>query len=407
MLYRKFGNSGLTVSILGFGAMRLPIQGGTGSPFDRLNPNIRIDEEETSKMLNYAVDHGVNYIDTAYPYHGGQSEAILGRLLKGCREKVTLATKLPLMLIEKPEDCERFFDEQLKRLDADYLDVYLLHGLNRQHWAKMKEWRIVEFLDQIQKDGRARYIGFSFHDDVTIFKEIVDGYDWTLCQIQYNYYDEHFQAGKEGLRYAASKGLGVVVMEPLRGGRLTNRVPEEVQSVWASAEVKRTPAEWGLRWVWNHPEISIVLSGMSTMKQVEENIRVADNGAPQSLSGKELSIIDQAKEAYAKIFKIPCTGCDYCMPCENGVNIPACFSIYNDTFVFKDEWSVLGYNRILPPEQRASNCVECGKCEERCPQHIKIIEELKTVHQALFRKDMVGAGLSFFVPPKLTGESKG
>jgi predicted aldo/keto reductase-like oxidoreductase len=253
----------------------------------------------------------------------------------------------------------------------------------------MKELGVLKFLDQIQADGRVRYVGFSFHDDVRIFKEVVDSYDWMLCQIQYNYYDEHYQAGREGLIYAVSKGLGVVVMEPLRGGKLTDPMPDQIQAIWDSARVKRTPAEWGLRWVWNHPEVSTVLSGMSSMSQVIENIRVADDGHPNSLSREELAIIDQVKKTYKTMLKIDCTGCAYCMPCKTGVNIPANFSMYNDMFVFKTfaKMSAMSYNRFLSPEQKASNCAECGECEEKCPQHIKIKDNLKTVHQSLFQED--------------------
>lgn len=390
MLYRKLGESGFNVSILGFGAMRLPIQGGTQSPADRFNPNKLVDEEETIKMIEYAIGQGVNYFDTAYVYHGGKSEFALGKALKRYRDKVILATKLPVMQATKREDFEKFLDEQLKRLDTNYLDVYLLHGLRRQAWAKVKELGVLKFLDQIQSDGRAHYVGFSFHDDVRIFKEIVDSYDWMLCQIQYNYYDENYQAGREGLIYAVSKGLGVVVMEPLRGGKLTSPIPEEIQAIWDSAEVRRTPAEWGLRWVWNHPEVSVALSGMSSMSQVIENIKLANDGNPHSLSRKELSIIDEVKGTYKTMLKIDCTGCAYCMPCETGVNIPANFSMYNDLFVFKTatEVSAIFYNMLLPPEQKASNCTECGECEEKCPQQIKIKDGLKTVHQALFREGL-------------------
>ncbi len=386
MLYRKLGRSGLDVSVLGFGCMRLPIQGGSQSHLDGFNPNKLIDEEEATKMVEYAIARGVNYFDTAYFYHAGKSETFLGKALKKDRQRITLATKAPVILIKKREDLDRFLDEQLKRLDTHYLDVYLLHGLGRQSWGMVKELNAFEFLDRIKKDGRARYVGFSFHDDTKIFREIVDSYDWTMCQIQYNYFDENRQAGREGLAYAASKGLGVAVMEPIRGGKLADPVPAEVRAVWDSAEKKRTSAEWALRWVWNQPEVSTALSGMSTMSQVEENVRIAEEGEPHSLSEKELSLIGQASGIYKKMLKVDCTGCAYCMPCESGVNIPSNFSFYNDVFMFRDpELNYMLYNLMLSPEARASNCSECGKCEERCPQHIQIRDALKKVHETLFR----------------------
>ncbi len=387
MLYRKLGKTNLNVSILGFGCMRLPIKNGSGSDADSFDPKKDINEEETKKMIRYAIDHGVNYFDTAYPYHSGKSESLLGKAVKRYRDKVMIATKLPVWLVKEEKDFERFIGQQMKRLETDYLDIYLLHGLNRQVWLRMLQLKVFEFLKQIQADGRVRHVGFSFHDDVKIFKEIVDSYDWGLCQIQYNFFDENYQAGKEGLIYAASKGIGVVVMEPLRGGRLTDRIPAEVQAIWESAEKKRTPAEWALRWVWNHPEVSTALSGVSTLGQIMENIRAAKEGKPNSLLKKELSIIAQVKEVYRRMLKIDCTGCAYCMPCETGVDIPLNFSLYNDMFMFKNsETNVLLYNEFISPEQRASACIECGKCEEQCPQHLQIQEALKVVHEALFRQ---------------------
>jgi len=389
MLYRKLGKSGLDVSNLGFGCMRLPIRGGSQSHLDGFDPKKLIDEEEATRMVKYAIEKGVNYFDTAYIYHAGQSETFLGKVLKEYRCKIILVTKLPVMLLRKREDPDQYLEKQLKRLDTDHLDVYLLHGLGRRSWGMVKELGVLEFLERIQKDGRTRYVGFSFHDDVKIFKEIVDGYDWMMCQIQYNYFDENRQAGKEGLTYAASKGLGIAVMEPIRGGKLADPVPAEVQALWNSAKKKRTPAEWALRWVWNHPEVSTALSGMSEMSQVEENIRIANEGKPRSLTKKELSTIDQVKKTYEKMLKIDCTGCAYCMPCESGVNIPTNLSVYNDMFMFKDpELNFMLYNVMLSPEARASNCDECGKCEERCPQHIQIRDALKRVHETLSRPQL-------------------
>jgi predicted aldo/keto reductase-like oxidoreductase len=383
MLYRKLGKTGCDVSILGFGCMRFPIVGST-SAVDLFDPNKPIDETAASEMIRHAIEHGVNYFDTAYPYHGGQSEVFLGTKLKPYREKVFLATKLPTWLVQGQHDFERFLGEQLKRLKTEYIDFYLLHGLNRQAWAGMKELGALDFLNQVLADGRIRYAGFSFHDDVKIFKEIVDSYDWAMCQIQYNYFDENYQAGKEGLEYAASRGLGVVVMEPLRGGKLVDRIPEEVQRLWDSASVKRTPAEWALRWIWNHLEVPTALSGMSSMAQLIENIRIAEDAEAGTLSESELQLIAKVCEAYRNMLQIGCTGCAYCMPCPSGVNIPLNFSLYNDTFMFKDEdLNFMLYNHLLTPEQRASNCAECGECEELCPQQIRIPEELKKVHSRL------------------------
>ena len=230
-----------------------------------------------------------------------------------------------------------------------------------------------------------RRVGFSFHDTFAVFKEIVDAYDWTMCQLQYNYLDEQYQAGSEGLAYAASRGIGVVVMEPLRGGKLA-KVPREAQRLFESSPEKRTPAAWGLRWVWNHPEVATVLSGMSSLDQVRENIGFAAEGRADSLSAADLALIDRVRQVFRGLLTVDCTGCAYCMPCSAGVNIPMNFSLYNDTVTFKDPTGVMIYNAFLPPEQRASVCVECGECEEKCPQHIQIREELKKVHTVLFRE---------------------
>jgi predicted aldo/keto reductase-like oxidoreductase len=386
MLCRKLGKSGPEVSILGFGCMRLPIKDGSQSAADILDPTKAIDEEKAIQLIHYAMDQGVNYFDTAYPYHNGKSEPLLGRALQGHREKIMVATKLPAWLVKGEDDFDKFLHEQLQRLNTSYLDFYLLHGLGRQTWSRMKELGALRFLDRILSDGRASYVGFSFHDDIRIFKEIVDAYDWALCQIQYNYLDRDYQAGREGLEYASSRGMGVVIMEPLRGGGLADKIPGELQALWDSAPEKRSPAEWALRWVWNHPEVSTVLSGMNAMAQLKENIKVASEAKPNSLSAQELALIDRVTDTYKKMLKIDCTACAYCMPCPQGVNIPQNFRLYNELAMFQDpEITFARYNRFLTPEQRAGNCAECGECEERCPQHIKIMDELKKVHPTLVR----------------------
>jgi predicted aldo/keto reductase-like oxidoreductase len=375
MLYRKFGKTNEMVSILGFGCMRLPLLPG-GDPS-------KIDEEFATKLIRYAIDEGVNYIDTAYPYHGrgmataGQSEPFVGKVLKdGYREKVKIATKLPSWLIGSWADMDKYLNEQLKRLGTDTIDFYLVHALNDVLWNKVKDLGITEFLDQAIRDGRIKHAGFSYHEKQEYFNGIVDAYDWSFCQIQYNYMDEEFQAGRKGLDYAAKKGLGLTIMEPLRGGKLAVNLPADVQKVFDQADIKRTPAEWALRWVWNHPEVSVLLSGMNSMEQVVENIKVAQNAEENSFTDKENGIIEQAKNIFKQRIKVNCTACGYCMPCPEGVNIPECFSLYNNYYMFGREEA---YNFFLQPQQRASNCIECNQCETLCPQSIMISQELKNV----------------------------
>ena len=375
MLYRRFGKTNEMVSILGFGCMRLPLlPGGDAS---------KIDEKLAIKLVRHAIDGGVNYIDTAYPYHGtgmakgGQSEPFVAKALKdGYREKVKIATKLPSWLIKTREDMDRYLNEQLERLETDCIDFYLVHTLNSKLWPILKEAGIAEFLDQAIKDGRIKHAGFSFHDKHNLFTEIVDYYDWSFCQIQYNYLDEDFQAGTEGLEYAAQKGLGMTIMEPLKGGKLAGKLPEAAQNAFEQTEVKRTAADWALRWVWNHPEVSIVLSGMNTMDQVTENLKSASDAEVNSLTVQEVSAIDQVKAIFKERIKVNCTACGYCMPCPEGVDIPTCFAMYNNYHMFGKEEA---YNIWLTAKQKAASCVECGLCETHCPQGILIRQELKKV----------------------------
>lgn len=372
MQYRKFGKCDFEVSALGYGCMRFPIVEGD---------NGKINEEEAIKLLRYAIDNGVNYVDTAYPYHKGTSEIVVGKALKdGYRERIKLATKLPAWLTNTYEDFDKYLNEQLKKLDTEYIDFYLLHALDKETWHKIKDLGVLKFVDKALADGRIKHIGFSFHDDIETFKEIVDAYDWTFCQIQYNYMDEDFQAGTEGLKYAAAKGLAVVIMEPLRGGKLAQTPPEGVQEIFNRAKVKRTPAEWGLSFVWNHPEVTVVLSGMGEMNQVIENMKTADKVAPNSLTEEELNIIEDVKKKYDELTMVKCTGCEYCLPCPSGVVIPRNFSLYNDAVMFNklDEYKTM-YQERMPEKARASKCVECGKCETLCPQHLSIRKYLKDV----------------------------
>ena len=376
MKYRKFGKLDWKVSALGFGAMRLPTTDGKPE---------NIDEPLATRMIRYAIDHGVNYLDTAYPYHGGNSERIVGQALKdGYRERMKLATKMPVRMVESADDFERIFNEQLERLQTDKIDFYLLHGLNGRSWPKARDLGVLSWAEKKMAAGYFDYLCFSFHDDLDVFKEIVDAYDWTMCQIQYNYMDIEIQAGREGVEYAANKGLAIVVMEPLRGGKLGQQ-PEPVMKVWESASQKRSPAEWALLWVLDQPEISVALSGMSTMEQVVENVTVASRSAPGILTEEEAALYDRVREAYQGLSPIPCTACGYCIPCPNGVDIPRNFQIYNDAVMYNDMRMGRFYYRggRIEEEQRADQCTECSECVDACPQEIPIPEWLKKVHEEL------------------------
>lgn len=271
---------------------------------------------------------------------------------------------------------DKYLNEQLKRLETDHIDFYLVHNINSKVWSTLKKAGINEFLDQALKDGKIRYAGFSFHDKLNLFKEVIDHYNWSFCQIQYNYLDENFQAGTEGLGYASQKGLGITIMEPLRGGNLVNSLPEKAKMIFNKSDIKRTPSEWALRWVWNHPEVSVVLSGMNEMDQIKENINSANEACPNSLTKQELDIVDKVKTIFMKKIKVNCTGCEYCMPCPNGVCIPRCFTFYNNYNMFGKKED---YDRFLLQREKASNCIECGICESHCPQNIPIRRELKNV----------------------------
>ncbi|MDI3549752.1 MAG: uncharacterized protein PWQ15_854 [Methanobacterium sp.] len=378
MLYREMGRTGEKVSILGFGCMRLPIKGS----YDQ------IDVERSQELLDHALNHGINYLDTAYPYHGqstsqgGASEIFLGEYLNeySHREEVYLATKSPTWLLEEEGDLDRFLDRQLKRLQTDCIDFYLLHSLKERQWFDLEDMGVFEFLDQAVSDGRVKYTGFSTHENTSFFKEVVDSYQWDMCQIQYNYLDENIQAGKEGLQYAASKDIGVVIMEPLKGGVLANHVPVEVQKIWDESQFERTPAEWAFRYLWDIPEISVVLSGMNTLEQLQENLNTAEEGLPNSMTPEEKQIMEEVKKVYMGKIAVECSACGYCMPCPSGINIPQCFSYLNQAEMLEDYSEVKNqYHFMLKETEMAGNCLECGLCEELCSQHIPIREKLKEV----------------------------
>jgi predicted aldo/keto reductase-like oxidoreductase len=371
MQYRKIEKTGEELSVLGFGAMRLPTKNG------------RPDEKRATEQIRYAIDHGVNFIDTAIAY---MNEPLVGRILgDGYREKVKLATKIPPWKVKNPEEMEKVFQIQLENFNTDHIDYYMLHGLTAPGWEKMLKFGALEFLDKLKSQGKIKNAGFSFHGDKDLFKEIVEAYDWDFCLIQYNYLDEENQAGKEGMEYAAAKGMGVLIMEPFRGGNLTRKIPPEVQEIWDQAPVKRTPAEWALRWVLNHPEVTCVLSGMNEEKHIEENLRIADEALPNSLTEEELELVGKVRDKYRRLMKIGCTGCRYCMPCPAGVDIARCFESYDSMHIFGDKTQTkimyaIGLGVFHEGEiAYASKCIKCGKCEKHCPQNLPIMDLLDDV----------------------------
>ncbi|MCX5786713.1 MAG: aldo/keto reductase [Elusimicrobia bacterium] len=381
MKYRNFGKLDWKPSALGFGCMRLPCVDGAPS-----SPNI--DEAGAIKMIRCGIERGINYVDTAYPYHNGNSELVLGKaLMDGYRRKVKLATKSPVWLIKKPEDFDMFLNEQLKKLRTDHIDFYLLHALSEERWELVLRFKMLERAQAAIKDGRIGHLGFSFHDSCEAFPKIVDAYDgWTFCQIQYNYMDTDYQAGAKGLKYAASKGLGVIVMEPLRGGALASP-PAAVKKVFEAFPKKRTPADWALRWVWNQPEVSLLLSGMGAMAQLEENLRTAGAAEVNSLKAEELALIANARKKLEERTAVPCTRCGYCMPCPNGVNIPFNFELYNAAEIYEDVKAArFRYMRFMDECERAKTCVGCRACVEKCPQKIPISEWMPKVAGTLEEK---------------------
>ena len=386
MQYRKFGSLDWNVSALGFGAMRLPTR-----------PLRGVDREEAIHIMRRGIDLGINYVDTAWPYHMGESEKVVGEALKdGYREKVHLVTKLPVFLMRRAEDFDRYLNQQLERLQDEHIDMYLLHSLNAASFERVKRFNLIEKLEEAKRQGRIGHFGFSFHDTYPVFKEIVDYYAWDMAQIQYNYMDTAAQATTDGLQYAHSKGMAVVIMEPVRGGQLANP-PAEARALMDATTVKRSPVDWALQFLWNKPEVSVVLSGMGNLQMVEENCASADASGIGSLSAEEEATIEAIADIYRKKILVPCTGCEYCMPCPFGVNIPKNFAVLNSLNGSEGVTRMhmrISYHQLTGdktkvdkahPNGNASICVQCGKCLEHCPQSINIPEELKKV-DAIFGK---------------------
>lgn len=374
MIYRKdkYGND---ISLLGFGCMRFTQNAG----------KIDINKAETEIME--AFHSGVNYYDTAYIYPG--SEAAIGEIFERnhIREQIKIATKLPHYLVKSKDSMEKYFSEQLKRLRTDYVDYYLMHMLtDTDTWNKLIGLGILEWLEEKKRSGAIRQIGFSYHGNSDMFCKLIDAYDWDFCQIQYNYLDEHSQAGKRGLHYAASTGIPVIIMEPLRGGRLVNHLPENALEIIKNHRPVHTPAEWAFKWLYNQPEVSCVLSGMNSLKMVKENVKTASETSIGELGEAEEQMFASIVSAINFKMKVGCTGCGYCMPCPKNVDIPGTFAAYNrkysdNTFTALKEYFMC--TALRKNSSAASNCIECGKCESHCPQHISIRKELKQAKKEL------------------------
>lgn len=380
MQYRSFGQLDWKVSALGFGAMRLPTV-DVRPPGVSTHEMPNIDEPAAIEMIRAAIDGGVNYIDTARPYHQGQSEVVVGKALQnGYRSRVNLVTKLTSRWVKTPADFDLNLDVQLEQLQTDHIDVYLLHALRKSNWIELQSLGVFDWAERAIAEGRIGHLGFSFHDDLPLFKQIVDAYDWASCQIIYNYMDVDFQAGKEGLKYAADKGLAISIMEPLRGGQLARTPPQSVDKIWKEASNPGTPADWALQWLWNQPEVSVVLSGMTAMEQVTQNIASAERSGVGTLLDEELNLFDRVREAFRALSPVPCTDCKYCQPCPQGVDIPGAFSTYNQKTMYGEQGAgISAYSDYGVSATKASQCIACGQCEAACPQQISIIEWLGTV----------------------------
>jgi predicted aldo/keto reductase-like oxidoreductase len=393
MQYRKMGSLDWEVSALGFGAMRLPA---------RRFSLMGADTDKSVRLIRSGIDQGINYIDTAYPYHLGESEKIVGLALKdGYRKRVHLVSKLFMPLVRKPEDFDHYLNIQLERIQTDYLDIYLFHALNANYFDKVKRFGLIEKMEEAKHQGRIRHIGFSFHDTLPVFKEIIDYYDWDVTQIQYNYMDTGFQATTEGLKYAHNKGIAVVIMEPLKGGALANP-PAEALAVMNHSSVKRTPVDWALQFLWNLPEVAVVLSGMGSEQMLDENCASADNSGIAVLTIEEEKVISKLAAIYKQKTLVPCTACKYCMPCPYGVNIPQNFALLNNFSMEKNaikRWLIRRKYRKLDsskdvvdrefPNGDATLCVNCRVCVEKCPQNILIPEELVKVNDILGKHEPI------------------
>ena len=374
MQNRLIKKTGDEISPLGFGAMRLPLKNG------------KVDRELARKQIYHAIDNGINFIDTAYLY--GDSETFLGEILQGeYRDKVKLCTKLPSINVRKYEDMENILDEQLKRLQRDFIDYYLIHAVDLKTINRLLKKDLLKFISKAKADGKIKHVGFSYHGPKEEFELLVDGYDWDVVMVQYNYFDDNVQASTEGIEYAASKGMGIFVMEPLKGGILAGKMPGEAEEIFRKANPNKSNAHWALEWVLNNRNVTCVLSGMNSMEQIDENIAVAEKITPLSLSLEEMETIEYVKRVIRNSLKINCSTCGYCMPCPQGVNIPECMKIYNEKYLFEHKGlfnqSFMDYYQyvggIMGNEGNAGKCNGCGKCLRKCPQKLDIIEELKKV----------------------------
>ncbi len=378
MKYREIEGTDFKPSVLALGTMRLPV-------IDNNYGNI--DEEKAVELIRYALDNGINYIDTAYPYHEEKSEEVVGKALKdGYREKAILVTKNPVWLVNEYSDFEKYLDIQLERLGVECIDIYLLHALHKGAWKKIKELGCLKFLDEMVAKGKIKEPAFSIHDDYSLFKDVIDSYNWPIAMVQMNYMDIDNQVTIEGIKYAGEKGVSIAIMEPLKGGQLAS-LPNVIEDEFKKTGLKMSHVERSFRYLANMKEVKTILSGMSTIDQIKENIEIANRLEVAVVSEKEKEVYKDVKRILDERVKVPCTDCKYCMPCPVGVNIPANFIQYNKASIYEDvKGPSYVYQILLKDEQRASACVACGECEPKCPQKIKISEEMKNVEKTLNTK---------------------